>query len=179
MFKSTGFGQPMERSNVKVSQVLAAVVKANISVESAAFAQSSNLRRIGAPATGEYTSAVIVELPDAKSTGVSRQAFGPAPTEVPAQQSVPGGLVTHKTGLVASVGSAPITALVWPSLLNGAKLKLSAVSSKLSGSSTTAGAVNNSILSIKKGSVVSAIPAPGLVAPQASGSQVKFGNTLI
>ena len=110
IFRSTGFGQPMERSKVNVSQVFAAVLKANISVDSAAFAQSSNLRRIGAPATGEYTSTVIVISVAEKATGVSRQAFGPVPTEVPAQQSVPGGLVTHKTGLLASVGSAPITA---------------------------------------------------------------------
>ena len=90
---------------------MATVLKAKISEASAPLEQFSTLTKIGAPATGEYTSTAIVISVAVKGIGEAKQA-GSSPTVTPAQQSVPGGFVILSTELLGSVGSAPITALV-------------------------------------------------------------------
>ena len=93
------------------------VVNTTISVEIVAFVQFSNFSKIGAPATGEYTSIVMV-VPDAKSIGEAKHIGDP--TVTPAQQSAPGNFVVHNTAFVGSVGSTPIVALIL--LPNGVKV---------------------------------------------------------
>jgi len=95
----------LAKSNVSVSQAPATVVRVSVSTDCPGLAEFSAFRRIGIPASGDQTRAVIVVA--VAVNGMTGTAWlARVDTVVPAQTCAPASLTTRATLFEALVGSA-------------------------------------------------------------------------
>ncbi len=113
-FNAGVLGISFEKSNVNISQAPARVVVSSVSTLTAPLVASSTFKRIGVPASGDHTMAVITVLLAVNGMAVAKPVPIGSPIVVPAHTAAVAVFSACPTVLDELVGSATTAEILPP-----------------------------------------------------------------